>query len=101
MKFEWLKYIKDVLPGLVKSKLKDLAAQALIGFGGLKGWVAKIIVKKVLKYLDINFTKLVNIAYGRIKAGIDERNYQDRINKPDADAEDIRDAARDLIDGKP
>ena len=101
MKFEWLKYIKDVLPGLVKSKLMDLATQALVGLSGFQAWIAKIVVKKIIKYLNINFTKLVNIMYGRIKAGIDERKYQDRINKPDADAEDIRDAARDLIDGKP
>ena len=101
MKFEWLKYIKDVLPGLVKSKLQGLATQALLSVTGFSGWIAKIVAKKIIKYLDINFTKLVNIMYGRIKAGIDEKNYQDRINKPDADAEDIRDAARDLIDGKP
>ena len=101
MKFEWLKYIKDVLPGLVKSKLSDLATQALLGLSGFQAWIAKIVVKKLIKWLDINFQELVNIMYGRIKAGIDERNYQDRINKPDADAEDIRDAARDLIDGKP
>lgn len=101
MKFEWLKYIKDVLPGLVKSKLSDLATQALLGLSGFQAWIAKIVVKKIIKYLDINFQELVNIVYGRIKAGIDERKYQDRINKPDADAEDIRDAARDLIDGKP
>ena len=101
MKFEWLKYIKDVLPGLVKSKLSDLATQALLGLSGFQAWIAKIVVKKLIKWLDINFQELVNIVYGRIKAGIDERKYQDRINKPDADAEDIRDAARDLIDGKP
>jgi len=101
MKFEWLNYIKTVLPGLIKSKLKGLATQALLGLSGFQGWIAKIIVNKVLKYLDLNIQKLVNIFYGRIKAGIDERKYQDRINKPDSDAEDVRDAARDLIDGKP
>lgn len=101
MKFEWLNYIKSVLPGLVKSKLKGLAAQALLGLSGFQGWIAKIIVNKIIKYLDINFKKLVNIVYGRIKAGIEEREYQDKVNKPDSDAEDIRDAAKDLINGKP
>ena len=97
---KWLDYIKSVLPSLVKSKLQSLAANALIGLTGFQGWIAKVVVKKVINWLDINFTKLVNIAYNRVKAGIDERRYQNEINKPDADEEDIRDAARDLIDGK-
>lgn len=101
MKFEWLKYIKDVLPGLVKSKLTDLATQALVGLSGFQAWIAKVVIKKLVKIFDVQLRKIVNIIVNRVKAGIDERKYQDTINKPDSDAEDIRDAARDLIDGKP
>jgi hypothetical protein len=100
MKFEWLKYIKDVLPGLVKSKLMDLATQALVGLTGFQAWIAKVVIKKLVKIFDVQLRQIVNIVFNRVKAGIDERRYQEEINKPDSDAEDIRDAARDIIDGK-
>lgn len=100
MKFEWLKYIKDILPGLVKSKLSDLATQALLGLSGFQAWIAKIVVKKLIKYLDINFQKLVIMVYNNIQAKIKEREYQNVVQNPDSSAEDIADAARDLIRGK-
>ena len=40
------------------------------------------------------------MVYNNIQAKIKEREYQNVVQNPDSSAEDIADAARDLIRGK-
>lgn len=81
--------------------LKSFGVKALAGLSGWKAWLANFILNKVLKELKEIWQKVMN-RLENSQAGKDlTKEYLDKINKPDATADDVEDAARRLLDGKP
>lgn len=69
----------------------------MASLGGLRLWLAKYLMDRIIKAIEVYYKKYMIQKEQTKKAEVENELYKERINDPNAKAEDIRDAGRDFI----
>lgn len=100
---------KAILPEWIKSGffkignhfavkfLTKLLAKIGLGFSGPVGWIASFLIEKVLKKAWFYISKFAIRKLEEKETAEELKVYDDKINKPGATPEEIKDAGKDFL----